>query len=87
VFLALGAFFATLLFACSVSGHSTTEVQAISVALWFVAVLAFAVGRERVRRRAAPSAVSSEQRAARFALWLISGILTLGALIVGMSRL
>lgn len=87
VFLAVGAFFSTILFACSVSGHSTSEVQAISVALWFVAVFAFAVGRERTRRRAAPSRVSSDQRAARFALWLISGVATLGALIVGMSRL
>lgn len=87
VFLAIGAFFVTIVFACSVSGHSTSEVQAISMALWFVAVFAFAVGRERVRRRAAPAPVSSEQRALRFALWLVSGLVTLSALIVGMSRL
>lgn len=87
VVLAVAAFVVTVLFACSVSGHSNDEVQAISMALWFVAVFAVFVGRERARRRAAPAPVSSEQRAARFALWLVVGLVTLSALIVGVSRL
>ncbi len=87
-FLAIGAFFGTLLFVCSVSGHSNAEVQAVSLALWFFAVFAFCVGRERARRRA-PGAppISSEQRAIRFASWLVAGLVTLSALIVGLSRL
>jgi hypothetical protein len=87
-FLAIGAFFATLLFACSVSGHSNAEVQAVSLALWFFAVFAFCVGRERARRRAAAATpLSSEQRAIRFASWLVAGLVTSSALIVGLSRL
>jgi len=86
-FLALAAFFSALLFACAVSGSTESDVQAMSAALWFVALFAFVVGRERARRSAPPAPVSHEKKAARFALWLVSGLATLGALIVGVARL
>lgn len=85
--LAVGAFFLSLAFACSVSGSSPSDVEAISVALWFVAVFAFVVGRERARRSAPPVLLSQEQKAARFAVWLVSGLATLSALLVGTARL